>query len=55
MPFVRNEAAAIREAAATRSGFNLSMVAAALVLVVVMAAIFAHTGPAIDPMSVVGP
>jgi hypothetical protein len=43
------------EAAATRSGFDLSIVAAALVLVVVMVAIFAHAGPATDAMWIVGP
>jgi hypothetical protein len=49
MPFIHNEAAA------TRSGFGLSIVAAALGLVVVMVAIFAHAGPATDAMWVVGP
>jgi hypothetical protein len=43
------------EAAATRPGFARSVVAAALVLAVIMVAIFTYAGPATDPVWLVGP
>lgn len=49
MSFIYNQAAA------TQSKLGLSTVAAVLMLVVVMVAIFQHAGPAADVMGIVGP